>query len=110
LSLGRAGYVDSQFDDDAFYHDLSPDAIALAKRAARPQESKPMAEPCPLERWPDVPTRYLLCKNDRVFSAATSRRVVRERLGIEPDEIDAGHCVHLARPRELAECLHSYLL
>ncbi len=30
------------------------------------------------------------------------RAVVRERLGIEPDEIDGSHCVHLSRPVELA--------
>jgi hypothetical protein len=30
------------------------------------------------------------------------RRVVAERLGVVPDEIEAGHCVALSRPRELA--------
>jgi pimeloyl-ACP methyl ester carboxylesterase len=31
------------------------------------------------------------------------------RLGIEPDEIDGGHCVALSRPRELADRLDGYL-
>jgi len=34
--------------------------------------------------------------------------VVRERLGIVPDEMDGGHLPALARPRELAERLLAY--
>ena len=30
-----------------------------------------------------------------------------ERLGIEPDEIDGGHCVALSRPRELVDLLET---
>ena len=37
------------------------------------------------------------------------RRVVRERLGIVPDEMDGGHLVALSRPKELAERLQGYL-
>jgi hypothetical protein len=36
------------------------------------------------------------------------RRVVAERLGIVPDEIEAGHCVALSRPAELAARLDGY--
>jgi pimeloyl-ACP methyl ester carboxylesterase len=105
---GDCGYVDGQFDEEAFYHDLSPEARALAKRAERDQSDTPMQQPSPLQRWPDVPTNYLLGENDRVFTAATSRRIVSERLGIVADEIEAGHCMHLARPDELAQRLHAY--
>jgi hypothetical protein len=43
-----------------------------------------------------------------MFPAAVTRRVVRERLGIEPDEIDGGHCPFLSRPRDLASRLTAY--
>jgi hypothetical protein len=33
---------------------------------------------------------------------------VPERLGITPDEIAAGHCVALSRPKELADMLLAY--
>jgi hypothetical protein len=36
------------------------------------------------------------------------RRVVRDRLGITPDEIDSGHTPALSRPEELAERLEAY--
>jgi pimeloyl-ACP methyl ester carboxylesterase len=66
-------------------------------------------EPWPLDAWPDVPTRYLLCRDDRMFPAAWARRHARERLGIEADEIDGGHYITLSRPLELAERLASYV-
>jgi hypothetical protein len=34
--------------------------------------------------------------------------MVRERLGIEADEIDGGHMPYVSRPRELAERLEAY--
>jgi pimeloyl-ACP methyl ester carboxylesterase len=74
----------------------------------RHQAAAPTREPWPLGEWPDVPTRYLLCSDDRLFPADWTRRVVRERLGINPDEIDGGHCVALSRPRELADRLEAY--
>jgi hypothetical protein len=33
------------------------------------------------------------------------RTVVSMRLGVTPDEIAAGHCVALSRPKELADLL-----
>jgi pimeloyl-ACP methyl ester carboxylesterase len=95
-------------DDDVFYHDVSPDLAAEARRRERDEAARALREPWPLETWPDTPTRYLLCRDDRMFPAAWARRHARERLGIEPDEMDGGHCVSLSRPRELAERLVTY--
>jgi pimeloyl-ACP methyl ester carboxylesterase len=92
-----------------FYHDVPPVLAAEALRRGRRQSDTPARERWPLEAWPDVPTRFLLCRDDRLLPADFLRRVVRERLGIEPDEIDGGHCVALSRPKELADRLHGYL-
>jgi hypothetical protein len=46
----------------------------------------------------NVPTRVLLCCDDRPFTAGFVRRVARERLGITPDEINGGHTPALSRP------------
>jgi pimeloyl-ACP methyl ester carboxylesterase len=67
-----------------------------------------MGEPWPLDAWPHVPTRVLLCRDDRLFPTRFVRRVARQRLGITPDEIDGGHCPALSRPKELADRLESY--
>jgi hypothetical protein len=97
-------------DDDIalFYHDVRPDLAAEAMRRARHQSDTPGKRPWPLPGWPDVPTRFLLCRDDRFFPAEFLRRVVRDRLGFTPDEIDGGHCVALSRPRELADRLEAY--
>jgi pimeloyl-ACP methyl ester carboxylesterase len=97
-------------DDDIglFLHDVPPELAAEALRRGRDQSGTPMDRPWPLTGWPDVPTRFLLCRDDRFFPAGFMRRVVRERLGITPDEIDGSHCVPLSRPQELAERLETY--
>jgi pimeloyl-ACP methyl ester carboxylesterase len=93
---------------DAFFHDVPPDVKAEAMIRDRDQSATPFAQPWPLRRWPDVPTRFLLSRDDRFFPARFQRRVVRERLGILPDEMPGGHLVALSRPRELADRLEAY--
>jgi pimeloyl-ACP methyl ester carboxylesterase len=105
-----AAATDVDFDDPmaVYYHDVDPELAAGSLAAERGQSDTAMREPWPLERWPDVPTRFLLCRDDRVVPAAWVRELVRARLGIEPDEIDGGHCPYLSRPGELAERLAAY--
>jgi hypothetical protein len=92
-----------------FYHDVPKEIADEAMKRGRGQSDRPAMEPWPLEAWPDVPTRFVLCRDDRLLPADFLRRVVRERLGLVPDEIDAGHCVALSRPKELAERLDGYV-
>ncbi|KWT61553.1 alpha/beta hydrolase [Streptomyces albus subsp. albus] len=86
-----------------FYHDVPPELAAEAASRERVQSGGPFGQPWPLPHWPQVPTSFLLCRDDRLFPAAWLRGLVRERLGIEPEEMDGGHCAFLSRPRELAE-------
>jgi hypothetical protein len=90
----------------SFYHDV-PRALAeeaLSKERVHPS-STAMVKPWPLDAWPDVPPRFVLCQDDRTFPADFFRRLVPERLGITPDEIPGSHCVALSRPNELADLL-----
>jgi pimeloyl-ACP methyl ester carboxylesterase len=102
--------IDGAFDAvETFFHDVPPDVTAEAMaRGERAQSGTPFEKPWPLAAWPAVPTRFLLCRDDRFFPADFQRRVVHERLGITPDEMDGGHLPALAHPRELAERLMSY--
>jgi pimeloyl-ACP methyl ester carboxylesterase len=101
------GYEESGLDD-VFYHDVPPRLAAEARRRERSEDARALREPWPLDSWPATPTRYLLCRDDRLFTAAWARRHARVRLGVDVDEIDGGHYVMLGRPRELAERLHAY--
>ena len=102
--------VDGELDAVAvFLHDLPPDVLAEAlARGERDQSGAPFERPYPFRTWPDVPTRFLLCRDDRFFPAEFQRRVVLERLGIFPDEMGGGHLSALARPEELVERLEAY--
>jgi pimeloyl-ACP methyl ester carboxylesterase len=94
--------------DDWFYQDVPRARAARAREHGRAQSEARLSEPSPLTAWPDVPTRVLICRDDRMFPPAFLRRVARERLGIEPDEIDGGHTPALSRPVELAGRLDAY--
>lgn len=100
---------DSDGDDmDVFFHDVPPELAKEATERERDHPGGPLDKPWPLDSWPDVPTKFLLCRDDRFFPPAFMRRVVEDRLGIVPDEIDGGHCINLSRPQELADRLHAY--
>jgi hypothetical protein len=101
-------HLDAPSDIEVFYHDV-PRALAdEALSRGRRQSDAPGREPWPLDAWPGIETRFILCRNDRFFPPGWLRPLVRDRLGIEPDGIDSGHCPALSRPRELAELLERY--
>lgn len=95
----------------SYYHDVPRELAeeALSKERAHPSQAS-MAEPWPLDAWPEVPTKFVLCSEDRFFPPDFFRRLVPERLGIIPDEIPASHCVALSRPGELADLLVAYTI
>ena len=106
----NTGWPPVETDDLAtiFFHDVPPEVAAEAVQHGRDQSGTPFEKPWPLDAWPDVPTKFLLCRDDRFFPAEFQRRVVAERLGIVPDEMDGGHLPALARPSELVERLEAY--
>jgi pimeloyl-ACP methyl ester carboxylesterase len=107
----REGRVPSADDDprETFFHDVPPEVTAEAWARGEPHQSgAPFARPYSLKEWPGVPTRFLQGRDDRFFPVEFQRRVVRERLGIAPDEIDGGHLLALSRPKELADRLEAY--
>jgi Alpha/beta hydrolase family len=94
---------------DLVYQDVPPALAEQARRHARDQSDTPGHAPWSLDAWPAVPTRFVLCTEDRFFPPEFMRQVVADRLSIVPDEIVAGHAVALSRPTELASLLASYL-
>lgn len=106
--LGRHGPM-SRWGRDAiaevFLHDVDP-AVARANERFQGAPGEGMfVEPWPLDAWPGVPTRVLIPRSDRLFPLDFQRRIARERLGLEIDEMAGGHLPMLSRPRELAQRL-----
>lgn len=93
-----------------YYHDVPRPIAEEALRRERRHPPADLPDPWPLPALPDVPTHVVLCTEDRFFPAAFMRGLVADRLpGVVPDELAAGHCVALARPKELADLLYGYL-
>ncbi|MFW6597679.1 alpha/beta fold hydrolase [Propionibacteriaceae bacterium Y2011] len=105
-SVRDGGLTGHQDPYVSYYHDVPRELAeqALSRERDHPSPAA-MVAPWPLESWPDVPTRYLLARDDRFFPADFLRRLVPTRLGIEPDEIPGGHCIGLSRPDEVAAWL-----
>ena len=104
--IGKDPMTDNAAAKYFLFHDCSPEVAdwAMTIRIRLPLE-KVASEVYPLRRWPDVASTYIVCSNDRTISPEWSRRAARERLGVEPIEIAAGHCPYLSRPAELANLL-----
>jgi pimeloyl-ACP methyl ester carboxylesterase len=107
LDGGKTGHDDPRV---CFYNGVPrPLAEEALRRGGRGESAKVWDTPWPLGTWPDVPTKFIVCKDDHFFPAAFMRRLARQRLGAVPDEVPGCHCAALSNPRELAGLLVSYL-
>ena len=109
LQNAAAAGFGAEFDDATYFlHDLDPEVAAAVEREDREPAATPFGQPCDFERWPGIPIKVVAGSDDRLFPAAFQRRVARERLGVEADEIAGGHLVALSNPVALARLLHTY--
>jgi pimeloyl-ACP methyl ester carboxylesterase len=107
LDGGKTGHDDPLI---SFYNGVPrPLAEEALRRGGRGESPAVWDTPWPLDAWPDVPTKFILCQDDQFFPAAFMRRLAQERLGAVPDEIPGCHCAALSHPRELSDLLVSYL-
>jgi pimeloyl-ACP methyl ester carboxylesterase len=116
-AAGRAAFaaqegrsIDGEFDLLAeFFHDVPDQVTAEIMAQGEPgQSDTPFGQEWPLARWPDVPIRVVQGRDDRLFPLEFQRRVVRERLGLDVDELPGGHLLALSRPAALVDRLEDY--
>lgn len=100
---------DAPFDvRETFFHDVPDDVTAEAFAGGdREPADKPFGEVWPLDRWPDVPTAVIAGAHDRLLPLDLVTQLSRERLGAEPEVVEAGHLAALAAPEELVERLEA---
>ena len=108
LDGGQTGHDDPLIT----YYNGVPRQLAqeALRRGGRGESTAVWNTTWPLEAWPDVPTRFILAKDDHFFPAAFLRRLAKERLGLVADEIPGCHCAALSHPQELSDLLLSYLV
>jgi pimeloyl-ACP methyl ester carboxylesterase len=90
---------------EIFFPDATPAVARWATQRLRPQSYRVMTEATPLEAWPDIECRSIVCRDDRAINPAWVRAAARERLGVEAVELSGGHSPFLTRPVELALAL-----
>ena len=103
--LGSPSEWDEAAMAEIFYHDVDEATLAASAEYEGVPSDGLFSEPLPLEAWPEVPTTVLIPREDRLFPLEFQRRVARERLGLEVEEMEGGHLPFLSRPQELAERL-----
>ncbi|HWG22506.1 alpha/beta hydrolase [Actinospica sp.] len=104
-----AGREATMNEDVMFFHDLPESLREAARQDGRGPSDTPFGQPCAFTRWPEVPLHVIVGRDDRLFPLAFQQRVVRERLGIEPDVMLGGHLLALSQPAELADRLETYI-
>ena len=70
---------DPEFDEErTFFHDLPDDVRAQMERDPQPRAPADTIwnQPCDFERWPDVPIRVVVGRDDRLFPWEFQQRVV----------------------------------
>jgi pimeloyl-ACP methyl ester carboxylesterase len=100
--LGQPSEWDEAAMAEVFYHDVDEATLAASAEYEGAPSRGLFEEPLPLEAWPDVPTTVLIPRDDRLFPLEFQRRVARERIGVEIEEMEGGHLPFLSRPRDLA--------
>jgi pimeloyl-ACP methyl ester carboxylesterase len=103
--------ADAPFDPlFEFFHDVPQPVIDEAWAQGEPRQSEAVFNSkCNFARWPAIPTRVLVGRDDRFFPVEFQKRVARERLGITADEMLGGHLVALGQPAELSARLLAYV-
>jgi pimeloyl-ACP methyl ester carboxylesterase len=98
---GRSFWGDADTTARVMYAELTPEDAIWAFERLRPQAQKSQVEPSPALP-PGLRVESLIGANDQVVSPAWSRRVARERLGVEPVELPSGHFPMITHPELVA--------
>ncbi len=95
---------DAGFDEQFhFLHDFPPEVLQtlMSSDDASPPAASLFQSGFALSGWPDLPTTVLAGRDDRFFPYEFQRRVAKERLGLEAEQLPGGHLLALSHPRPL---------
>lgn len=88
-----------------FYNDCEPADAASAAQQLRAQGMTIFTERAPLAPPAAVPTRYVVCSQDRAISRDWAIQTAREQFNATIEEFDASHSPFWSRPADLADLL-----
>jgi len=96
-AAARGGYA-REFDVATYFlHDVPPEVLRAAPEPHEEADTV-FGEPCRFAHWPDISIHVLAGRDDRFFPIEFQRRVARERLGKEVEEIPGRAPRRLVQP------------
>jgi pimeloyl-ACP methyl ester carboxylesterase len=105
-AAARAGGYPEEFEVSAYFlHDVPPEVLAAGPAQQRDEAQVAFDEPCPFDRWPEIPTSVLAGRDDRFFPFAFQQRVARERIHAEAQPVPGGHLAALSEPGAVTRAL-----
>lgn len=108
-AAARKGHYSTKFDVFTYFlHDVPKATILSGAKHNRQQAERMFADPCNFRKWPRIPIHVVAGRDDRFFPIEFQRRVARERLEEDVDEVPGGHLVALSNPQGLAKLLLGY--
>jgi pimeloyl-ACP methyl ester carboxylesterase len=90
---------------ELFYNDCEPADAASASQRLRAQDMTIFTETAPLTPPEVVPTRYVLCSQDRAIGRDWAIRTAREQFNATLEEFNASHSPFWSRPADLVDLL-----
>ena len=106
--IGKDPINDHAVAREFLFHDCEPGIADWALTTLRLMYARAaIEEPCPLQRWPQLPSAYILATEDRTVNPDWWREEVKRLLNISPVELPGGHCPYVSRPAALADVLSS---
>jgi pimeloyl-ACP methyl ester carboxylesterase len=102
--IGKDPTTDDAVAIEFLYHDCGEETRAWALSTRRLfYPSAVYQEKIGLAR--EIPSTYIVATEDRTITPGWQRRMARERLGVEPVELQSGHCPNVSQPERLAGLL-----
>ncbi len=104
--LGVDPASDPQLALRFLFHDCDPQTQQWALGTLRlfnPGLAVYQHTPGPLP--PAITCSFILPTGDRTLRPEWMRQAARQRLGVQPVEVDAGHCPHVSQPETIADIL-----
>ncbi len=106
IAAAKAGGYTAEFDLPTYFlHDVPAEVPREGPPRPREQADPVFTEPCRFECWPQIPIHVIASANDRFFPLPFQKRVARDRLKVEAEELPGGHLVALSNPEGLVDRL-----
>ena len=99
---GADGYIKKEVFREVFARDLPRATTELMWAGQRPSDVRALQEPSGAPAWRNIPSRYLVARDDQVLPVA-AQRFMAQRASARISEIRASHVGMISQPAATAE-------